>query len=422
MKKMLVPILLALLTWSSVSLSQENFPIFRNLGIPNFYYDVAQFKSDVPKKTKFEVFIKIPYDDLQFIKEDYGYKAQYEVSIIIFDESGEQADGKIWKEEIFVDDFDLTNSREHFDISKVTFNLNPGIYKLSLGVMDMDTRKTGFRKKVVKIKDLSNSKLALSDILLIDKIQENPLGKRDLIPNVMNSFVDTESNFILYFEIYNRSDSVRINYIVKDIKGEVAEKRSYPRALKGPKTEELIYLQGKNLQFSKYIIYINVEDSEGNRDQIEKVFQIRWLGMSSLIINLDEAVEQLQYIIRDAELNEMKRASAKKKKELFIKFWKKKDPTPETEVNELMNEYYRRVNYANENFSSFKEGWRTDMGMIYILFGPPNDIERHPFDIDSKPYEIWYYYDINRQFVFLDSSGFGEYRLVSPLYDFSRKD
>jgi hypothetical protein len=57
------------------------------------------------------------------------------------------------------------------------------------------------------------------------------------------------------------------------------------------------------------------------------------------------------------------------------------------------------------------------MGMIFILFGPPSNIERHPFEIDYKPYEIWYYYELNREFVFVDETGFGEYRLVSPIYD-----
>ncbi|MEX2404844.1 MAG: GWxTD domain-containing protein [Balneolales bacterium] len=38
--------------------------------------------------------------------------------------------------------------------------------------------------------------------------------------------------------------------------------------------------------------------------------------------------------------------------------------------------YYTRVEEANKQFSSFKEGWMTDMGMIYVLFGPPNYVER----------------------------------------------
>ena len=50
----------------------------------------------------------------------------------------------------------------------------------------------------------------------------------------------------------------------------------------------------------------------------------------------------------------------------------------------------------------------------------PNNIERHPFDIDAKPYEIWTYYEQNREFVFVDATGFGDYRLQNPMWDLWR--
>jgi hypothetical protein len=49
--------------------------------------------------------------------------------------------------------------------------------------------------------------------------------------------------------------------------------------------------------------------------------------------------------------------------------------------------------------------------MVLIRFGSPQNVERHPFESDSKPYEIWYYYDQNREFIFVDETGFGDYRL-----------
>ena len=97
-------------------------------------------------------------------------------------------------------------------------------------------------------------------------------------------------------------------------------------------------------------------------------------------------------------------------------FWKKKDPTPGSERNEIFEEYYRRVNYANEAFSHYVEGWRTDRGMVFIILGPPNNVDRHPMDFDAKPYEVWQYYDLSKDFIFMDETGFGDYRLITPLY------
>ena len=73
--------------------------------------------------------------------------------------------------------------------------------------------------------------------------------------------------------------------------------------------------------------------------------------------------------------------------------------------------------YANKHFGHFFDGWKSDMGMVYIIFGIPNNIEQHPFEIDARPYEIWSYYDQNRQFVFIDYTGFGDFRLQNPIWD-----
>ena len=71
--------------------------------------------------------------------------------------------------------------------------------------------------------------------------------------------------------------------------------------------------------------------------------------------------------------------------------------------------------FAEENFSrGTSNGWRSDMGMIYILFGRPDDISRSMNPQQSYNYETWYYYQINEEFRFVDDFGFGDYRLRSP--------
>jgi hypothetical protein len=76
-----------------------------------------------------------------------------------------------------------------------------------------------------------------------------------------------------------------------------------------------------------------------------------------------------------------------------------------------MEEYYYRADYADKNFPPYSEGWRTDRGMVLMRFGLPQNVERHLFESNSKPYEIWYYYNQNREFIFIDDTGFGDYRL-----------
>ena len=80
-----------------------------------------------------------------------------------------------------------------------------------------------------------------------------------------------------------------------------------------------------------------------------------------------------------------------------------------------MEEYYSRVAYSNENFNSWGQGWETDMGMVYILFGSPDEVQRsNPTSSSQTIYQVWTYYNLNKQFVFKDLNGFGDYRLDSP--------
>ena len=52
--------------------------------------------------------------------------------------------------------------------------------------------------------------------------------------------------------------------------------------------------------------------------------------------------------------------------------------------------------------------------MVFVLFGVPDNVERHPFEVNSKPYEIWYYNEKSKVFYFVDETGFGDYRLMNP--------
>jgi GWxTD domain-containing protein len=120
----------------------------------------------------------------------------------------------------------------------------------------------------------------------------------------------------------------------------------------------------------------------------------------------------LRIIADDQERGEMSRLTTEEERRAFWdEFWKKRDPTPDTPQNEEMQEFYQRVQYANQHFGTGGPGWKSDMGATYIKYGPPDEVERHPFNFDRPPEEIWYYYRDKWTFVFVDRDGFGRYQL-----------
>ncbi len=148
--------------------------------------------------------------------------------------------------------------------------------------------------------------------------------------------------------------------------------------------------------------------------------------------------EDVVYIITPEERKAFLELSTNEEREQFIEqFWLSRDPTPDTPENEFKEEHYRRIAYANEHFSSGIPGWKTDRGRIYIIWGPPDEIEAHPsggtYDrpadegggtTSTYPFEDWRYRYLeglgeNVELEFVDPSESGEYHLTM---DPSEKD
>jgi len=115
--------------------------------------------------------------------------------------------------------------------------------------------------------------------------------------------------------------------------------------------------------------------------------------------------QDVRWIITPEELSTFKQLSNDEERDQFIEqFWLRRDPTPDTPENEYKEEHYRRIAYANEHFAAGKPGWMTDRGRMYIVYGPPDEIDAHPSggqydrpmeegggNTSTYPFETWRY-------------------------------
>ena len=95
-------------------------------------------------------------------------------------------------------------------------------------------------------------------------------------------------------------------------------------------------------------------------------------------------------------------------------FWERRDPTLSENVNEGLGEFLRRVKYALRAFSKSRPGWETDMGKVFIKYGNPNritDRSGNQYAIGSN-YQLWYYDSLGLVYIFQNTMGGGEYRLI----------
>jgi len=397
---------------------QTDIHTFQFSGLPVYHWDVVNVNSPNQDQSRIFLYFKTAFDELTFVREDSIYKAKYEISVVIADEDNFQVDGKVWQEEVKARNYEMTNSRKFFSITYEQFDLPPAHYRITIGFTDLETKKTRPDKKKLKLKDFRKGKLAISDIAFVRNLQVDSLGVKSFTPEIADYIVDVSRELHGYFEIYSRikDENYEISYHIRNAKGKKIFTHNYKRRSDGERTLENFPLSLGDLPQGRYELRLNVKQGNQKSDT-KKNFFIRWTDMPSTIYDIDLAIKQIKYIAEKSEWDKLKKADPEEQLETFKKFWKKRDPSPGTPANEWMDDYFNRVAYANAKFSGFRDGWKSDMGMIFIIFGPPSDVERHPFAVDSKPYEIWYYYNINKQFVFMDESGFGEYRLLTRSWE-----
>lgn len=398
---------------------------------PMFDVDIVNMASENLELSRLDLYIKITNDELQFIKTEQGkFRAEYEMSAVVYDKTGGEVDSKIWKEEVIANNIEETSSMRLFGVSMVSFDLPPNEYQVSVGLQDLETQRTGQQKVSILLKDFSKKQLSLSDILYLDYAFVGKNGRLNIRPKVSGE-KRAKSKLYAYFEIYNipEADSANVWYEIFDRNESIIQKDGYWIKSDGLTTQGLIEIDGDALPHGQYKTIIKI-NHKGESVIVDRPFKWYWEGIPVALSDIKEAIEVLKYIASKEEMKQLEQADREEQHDAFLKFWDLHDPTPGTSSNELKEEYYRRIVYANKNFSGFKQGWKTDMGMVYVKLGPPDSIERNPYNQSFaylpgrtiKALEVWLYYKYNRQLIFLDENGFGDFRLANlqAFYDIIR--
>lgn len=99
-------------------------------------------------------------------------------------------------------------------------------------------------------------------------------------------------------------------------------------------------------------------------------------------VRIDDIISSLRYFSTRSEWTKLD--ETENKKEALDNYWLSILRSPEIAKSVIRN-YFDQVERANYYFTNYKEGWKTDMGMMYIILGPPDEVYR------SEKGETWIY-------------------------------
>ena len=400
--------------------------------------------SDADGLSRLDVFTAIPHSNLRFLKTGDAFTARYEVTVSVFvvdeeNEKGRMIENKVWQDKVSVLQFATTQSSQRISYTSQSLLLDPGQYLLEVKLQDLASEEVYRKDRFAEVRDFSPA-TGLSDLLLVHSFD---VSSHTIFPMVSDRVFVNDESFKIFYELYaDEAQEVKIRREVirtpnsrglpllrwlfrrgqdDEGQGEISFTNSELFELKKGRNPVVLTIPSSGFEAGEYLIRVVAEDIQGNElDVADRAVTMGWEDEAEYEgRDIDMAIAQLRYIAKPKELRTIRDGSTKQeRRERFLAFWEKRDPTPNTASNERMEEYYLRVDYANRHYSGINSGWETDRGHTLVLYGEPDEIDRSASDLEFKqPYEVWHYRRIGRRFIFLDKDGTGDFKLMVPTWN-----
>ncbi len=375
-------------------------------------------KPNKDEKVEIVSIMQIPNLSLQFLKNE-TFKANFQASIVFLDDDVILNQNNFEKQ-IVAERFNDTVSRKIVTILK-TSNIVDNNKKISstFYLKDLDTKNDSEKKEKISFDSIHKSQfLTIYQPIFFKNIEGEWGFGKDLFPTNIERVeaIDNKLIFKQYFGGFLGDYSIKIELMDKS-KQVIWSNEINDKILSDNFDFKLISIPYEKVPKGQDIgIKINLSH---NNLTTSKLYNFGLLDSYKFfgIPNLDQALEQMVYIYSAEERKEYRNIKDNEKESFFKKIWAKRDPDRTTKENELLEEYFKRVSFADSQFSRGSSlGWRSDMGMIYILFGKPDEISRNSNIQGTYNVETWYYNNINKNFVFIDRNGFGNYQLDPPFF------
>lgn len=413
-------------------------------------------------KLEFELdYARFNFDSTSVFMEFY-----YELSPVNMQKIN--SNGKVTSEAIVHFEIQNTDSKEFFVNKnyKIVNEVSDSLQKNLSGVLGFVIPKGNY-SLLVKAYDANNLKLEkvinenfivqpfktdkfmMSDIELATRIKKDAQDTKsifykntlEVFPNASMLYTEQSPVLFFYAELYNlKLEDPTISFILKrdllnsaGVMVQRSEKQikqasnsvvevgilnlsklpsdSYSLALSliDPKTNQA-FISSKRFYLYNPTVVDSVKRGPTNMNVMNSEF-----GVFS-VEDCDIMFKQIKYIASRTELNTYgKLDSLKAKREFLFNFWNARNPDQGSSRNEYKEQYMKRVAYANQNFKSMgRDGYLTDRGRVLLIYGEPDQKDMYPNEPNLKPYEVWFYNEIEGgvTFFFGDITGFGKYDLL----------
>jgi len=374
--------------------------------------------------------VSIAYRRLVFFKKGNVFEARFRVFVELKDKRGKHLFGDVFEKRVIAESYRETTSSKLQAVVKKRLPAKPGVNVVEVTVEVIGTSRKFRRQERLHVLSGSGRGIAISPPSFKVCSSGSPPSRGEMrIGTVQAEDEAVSTNFkatytelgkwprVEYSIVSSKNlgtDTIVVASKLIDSRGKVIlySKKNFPLDPSGSR-RIAVEFDISSLPIGFYTISTSTSDKNvTTRKQSEGEFTIVF-NRALFGRYYSDLLDLLSQIASEEELANLSNAVGEERIEEWRKFWKKKDPTPLTDVNEKYDSFIERVVYVMKHFSRGRVGWKTDMGRVYIANGHPDKVVERQGSMLGKYYQYWYYYSKGLVYIFEDAIGNGDYRLLT---------
>jgi GWxTD domain-containing protein len=338
------------------------------------------------------VLIKNNYDQLVFSYDMGQYHADFnsDFSFQLADDPSYVIKSSVDKD-IVLDNFEETNSKNRYAVLRDTVTMKPGKYIFQIKAYTQMGRRNLFRQIDTLNWQMRNG-FWFSEFYLVDDSGVPYIGKSRYPFGAKGKFL-----LPIYWEPDKKPDSLVFYLYRRSPKKFVAG-----RTEKEISNSNLFVMPGKFEKLPEGLYDIIVMAYKGKRimARYSKDLEVKWFGKPWSLRKFGLSVKPLKAALGNEEYEKI--IGSKDEREGIHNYWKSLDPTPETEFNEIEDEFYRRADYVQKKYGGERYyGWERDLGKVYLKYGKPEKVIDNRLNPGGRGFITWIYLKIGKQFIFV---------------------
>lgn len=371
---------------------------------------VHAIASPSPETTLVIVTFSVPTRVLTFARDAEQYHASYHVTIELKRDSSVVRRYAGW-EVVRVASFRETSRAEESVIFQQYLAVAPGGYTLSLRASDSTSGRYAVTTAGVEVPRYDDGTSAAPIAVYHVEPRLDRRTVPALVPNPRSTAVfGRDSVLTLYVESYGARDSTLLPLRVLDQQKRPILSDTVRARRRGDLLSGTVSLQVARLGLGA--IFAELQTENGATVLVPLLVS---LGEGLGVATFEEMLEYLRYYTTVERLRAMRDTTVAQRPRAWARFLQETDPSPATIEHEGLRDYFQRLAEANARFRDEGiPGWLTERGMVYTTLGEPDNVyvPSGPRSIERGRALVWDYARYRAQFVFVDPTGFGKWRLA----------